>query len=150
MTTPPRAFYAPCLHIDEDDNKLTVPIEGGALPDAFVFDKVCGLIAELTANADEFTQIRCGQFSFATGVMEFLRRDQRLVLPRMRPLDHGYDLTRMNRVVEGRMVSARSSVRDTQGGSRVPELGGGRPVMDVPTANERHLPFAFGIEEAAN
>jgi hypothetical protein len=95
-------FYAPHLVNDDDGNRLTIPVEGGVLPDAFVFSRVCELIAELVTDADEFTKGRCGAFEFAAGVMGFLRSNQRLVLPRMRPLDHGYDFTRMNRVVETR------------------------------------------------
>jgi hypothetical protein len=100
----------PHLTNDDDGNRLTIPVEGGELPDSFVFSKVCELIAQLTANSDEFTKIRCGQFDFANGVTEFLRRDQRLVLPKVRPLDHGYDFTRMNRVVEGRRAHRQRAV----------------------------------------
>jgi hypothetical protein len=75
---------------------------GGGLPDSFVFHKVCAFIAELTANSDEITQLRCGSFNFANNVLEFLRRDPRLLSPKMNPTRDEYVFERVNRAVETR------------------------------------------------
>jgi hypothetical protein len=95
-------FYAPNLCDNSDYGNVIPILRGGAIPDGFVVSKICELIAELTEHSDPFTKIRCGQYSFIAGVMEFLRRDPRLVVPKMRPASDEYDYARINEVVEKR------------------------------------------------
>jgi hypothetical protein len=102
-------FIAPCLY-EQDGEKLIPPIYGGVLPDAYVFLKLMEFIGKLTANADELTQIRCGQYAFINGVMEILRRDQRLVVTKMRPSDDEYSFNRVDHVVETRHEHRRRAL----------------------------------------
>ena len=101
-------FVAPQLtheFTSDGDKEIMPPLYGGALPDAYVFYKICKFIAELTANSDEFTQIRCGSFNFANNVLEFLRRDPRLAYSKMRPAHDDYVFERVDKVVETRRAN---------------------------------------------
>jgi hypothetical protein len=92
-------FVIPHLH----DEKNRTIINGGPATESYMLGKIIEFIRELTENADEFTKIRLGKFSFAQGVLGFLKIDPRLRYPMP---THGnpeaYDPKRLDEVLEGR------------------------------------------------
>ncbi len=87
---------------------------GGFVGTAFLITKIRELVAELTADADEFTQIRCGAFSFAKGVLEYLKTDPRLASKPARPRPRGYDFERISSVMEARRHGREKAIAARQ------------------------------------
>jgi hypothetical protein len=97
-------FVAPRLTHDNGE-ELPQPLPGEYLPHDYVFHMVCTFIAELTANRDEVTQLRCGRYAFISSVMEFIRRDPRLRSEKQYPRGDEYDHRRCDKLMEGRRAN---------------------------------------------
>jgi hypothetical protein len=88
-------------HLADKENRTILP--GGAVPDTFMLGKIVQFIQELTANEDDFTKIRLGKFSFARGVLNYLKIDPRVRYPMpTHGRDDAYDPRRLDEVFEGR------------------------------------------------
>jgi hypothetical protein len=94
----------PSFLVVHDCKPTAVSVEiishGGFVPAGFVITKIRELVEALTRDCDELTRVRCGAFSFAKGVFEYLKTDPRLVAKKMHPSSRAYDYARLSSIME--------------------------------------------------